>query len=239
MKKMILSAVAILAFAGVAMAQQPEQRPQQPQAGAQAAPQGQPQAGMAQGSQQQEDRAEDRAGRLAQRLMLDDATATQFISLYEEYQKALDEAAPKGKKGDRKGKGGKKDDKAQPAGQQPQPQEQAAPTDAEIIEQIQAGLAAQKARLEVQETYLAKFQKILTARQLQQLFSQGQRHGQLHEGPQGGQQPQGQQPQGPQGAPQGGQQPQGQPQAGLQGAPQGGQPGAAPQGAPQGAPTNE
>ena len=232
MKKIILSAIAILAITGTVMAQQPEQQPQQPQPAVGAgAPQGQPQAGPQAGGPQQQPQAgreENRAQQLAQRLMLDETTTAKFTSLYDEYQKALDEAGPARNK-----KGGKKGDKAQQPNAE-QPQEQAAPTDAEIIEQIEAGLAAQKARIDVQLAYVDKFKAILTARQLQQLFEQGHRRG----GQQGQPQPGSGQQGGQQGAPQGGQQGQGQPGAGPQGAPQGapqgGQPGAAPQEAPQG-----
>ena len=91
---------------------------------------------------------EQMAKRMAGKLMLDDETSAKFIPLYEEYMQKLAECrVPK------KEKGG-----------------QAAQSDKDIDENIKAHFSAQEKRLDVQKSYYDKFKKVLTMRQVQQLY---------------------------------------------------------------------
>ena len=88
------------------------------------------------------------AKRMAGKLMLDDETSAKFIPLYEEYMQKLAECRmPK------KEKGG-----------------QAAQSDKDIDENIKARFSVQEKRLDVQKNYYDKFKKVLTMRQVQQLY---------------------------------------------------------------------
>lgn len=86
---------------------------------------------------------------MQKRLMLDDATAEKFAPLYKEYLGALKACRPE--------KPQNKDQKKEL-------------TDKEIDQQIQQQWAIQKKVIEVKETYYAKFKKILTMRQIEQVF---------------------------------------------------------------------
>lgn len=88
------------------------------------------------------------AQRMAGKLMLDDEATAKFVPLYQEYMQKLAECRM-----------GQKDVKAG-----------AAQTDQEIDEQLQARFAAQEKRLEVQKAYYDKFKKVLTMKQVQQLY---------------------------------------------------------------------
>ena len=88
---------------------------------------------------------------MQRRLLLDDATAEKFAPIYKEYLTALQQC--------RKCTEPKKE-----------------LTDAERTERIENGFAAQKKRIETQETYYKKLKKILNARQLEIVFSQQKHH---------------------------------------------------------------
>lgn len=88
------------------------------------------------------------AQRMADKLMLDDEKAAQFIPLYQEYMQKLGECRMR-----------QQDVKAS-----------ASLSDQEIDEQILACFAAQEKRLDVQKAYYGKFKKVLTMRQVQQLY---------------------------------------------------------------------
>ncbi|EGG53657.1 conserved domain protein [Paraprevotella xylaniphila YIT 11841] len=88
------------------------------------------------------------AKRMAGKLMLDDETSAKFIPLYEEYMQKLAECRIPGKKMG----------------------SQAAQSDKDIDENIKARFSAQERRLDVQKSYYDKFKKVLTMRQVQQLY---------------------------------------------------------------------
>ena len=88
------------------------------------------------------------AKRMAGRLMLDDETSAKFIPLYQEYMQKLAECRVRQKPEDPKGE----------------------MSEAAIDEQIQARFAAQGKRLEVQKDYYEKFKKVLTMRQVKQIY---------------------------------------------------------------------
>lgn len=91
---------------------------------------------------------EQMAKRMAGKLMLDDETSAKFIPLYEDYMQKLSECrVPKKEKGS-----------------------QAAQSDKDIDENIKARFSAQEKRLDVQKSYYDKFKKVLTMRQVQQLY---------------------------------------------------------------------
>ena len=91
---------------------------------------------------------EQMAKRMAGKLMLDDETSAKFIPLYEDYMQKLAECrVPKKEKGS-----------------------QAAQSDKDIDENIKARFSAQEKRLDVQKSYYDKFKKVLTMRQVQQLY---------------------------------------------------------------------
>ena len=91
---------------------------------------------------------EQMAKRMAGKLMLDDETSAKFIPLYEEYMQKLAECRIPGKKMG----------------------SQAAQSDKDIDENIKARFSAQERRLDVQKSYYDKFKKVLTMRQVQQLY---------------------------------------------------------------------
>lgn len=102
-----------------------------------------------------EQRQEMQINRMQKSLMLDDATAAKFAPLYKEYLEALESiktCCPKMKQ------------------EKPQ-QPKAERTDADIKKQLEEQLANQKKMVETKQTYLAKFEKILNARQLEKLFA--------------------------------------------------------------------
>ena len=91
---------------------------------------------------------EQMAKRMAGKLMLDDETSAKFIPFTRNTCKSWRNAAcPK------KEKGG-----------------QAAQSDKDIDENIKARFSAQEKRLDVQKSYYDKFKKVLTMRQVQQLY---------------------------------------------------------------------
>lgn len=112
----------------------------------------------------EEQRTELQVRRMQQRLLLDEATAAKFTPLYTEYLNALKEC--------RKGCPDRKELK----GQQPT-QPATPPTDQEIRDRIKARIQAQRERADIQAKYLDKFAKLLTARQLEIVFSP-----QMHQG---------------------------------------------------------
>lgn len=86
---------------------------------------------------------------MQKRLMLDDETAAKFAPLYKEYLESLKACRPE-----------------KPQGNEPKKEL----TDKDIDQQMQQQWAMQKKIIEVKETYYAKFKKILTMRQVKQVF---------------------------------------------------------------------
>ena len=107
-----------------------------------------------------EQRQEMQINRMQKSLMLDDETAAKFAPLYKEYLEALKACRTKMKQ------------------EKPQ-QRKAERTDAEIKKQLEERLAKQKKVVETKQTYLAKFEKILNARQLEKVFRMD-RPGKMH-----------------------------------------------------------
>lgn len=62
-------------------------------------------------------------------------------------------------------------------------QRKAERTDAEIKKQLEERLAKQKKVVEIKQTYLAKFEKILNARQLEKLFAAPRHNKHMQAGP--------------------------------------------------------
>ena len=102
--------------------------------------------------------------RMQKCLMLDDETAAKFAPLYKEYLEALKAC---------------RTDMKQEKPQQPKTER----TDAEIKKQLEERLAQQKKIVETKQTYLAKFEKILNARQLEKLFAAPRHNKHMQAGP--------------------------------------------------------
>ena len=134
-----------------------------------------------------EQRIEMQTNRLAQELMLDDATAAKFAPVYKKYQEELQALRPQPKEGEKpqmkggpKGpemKGGPKgpEMKGGPQGPAPEPKQL---TDAEIEAQMKARWAEQRKTADIQEKYYAEFKKFLSVRQIQKVMD-------AHHGPKG------------------------------------------------------
>lgn len=102
-------------------------------------------------AQPSQDKREDfRAKQLSKELMLDDATASKFETLYKEYSEALKACRP-----------AREEKKQAPAGR----------TDEQIKQSIEQRFDMQQKMLDVQKDYFAKFEKILNANQLERLFT--------------------------------------------------------------------
>ena len=190
MKKLMMAVCVALLAGGTMFAQNQNQGPQ-------GGNRGQAQQQPRQEEQQKPD-PEKIAKGMASRLMLDDETSTKFVALYQEYLEALSECC------------GEKDEDKSEAKNEPKEL-----TDSEIDEQMTARFEAQEKMLDVQKEYYDKFKKVLTMRQVMQLYDRPNGMRQPHMGGQ------------PQGQPQGGHGQQGCAQGGQ---PQGQQGGQAPQG---------
>ncbi len=95
-----------------------------------------------------EQRVEVRAQRLSNKLMLDEATTAKFIPLYKAYMAELQGVCKEcNKKGD------------------------VNYNDAQIVENLENCFSNQAKVAEIKRSYVGKFSKILTARQLQKLFA--------------------------------------------------------------------
>lgn len=126
------------------------------------------------------------AEKLAKDMDLSDDAKTQFVSLYTEYQEALQQA--------REANRGEQPEQAQDRSEKKQKEL----TDEEATQRIEQQFARQEAQiaqsqaaLEVQKQYYAKFQETLTPQQLLKIFGQQQRMGNRQQGgmqggPQGG-----------------------------------------------------
>jgi len=97
--------------------------------------------------------------RLVNDLMLDDATAAKFTTLYEAYTKELEACMPERpqmKKG-----GGSKEQSEKPK----------ALTDAEIEKNVKAQFKNERKLLDIRENYYEKFSKILTQKQVMKVMA--------------------------------------------------------------------
>lgn len=98
---------------------------------------------------------EKQVNRMANQLMLDDATAAKFAPLYKEYLESLKSCC------------GQSCCKKAAAC----PKENATPTDKEIEARIEKRFEMQQQRLDIQKKYYDKFKKILNAKQLEKVFA--------------------------------------------------------------------
>ncbi len=105
------------------------------------------QAALPDGDDPRNERKIDRMERI---LKLDDATSEKFAPLYQEYREAMKACRQDIRNG-----------QAKPDA-----------SDKEIVESLQDRLSARRKMLDTQEKYLAKFSKILNARQLETLFAE-------------------------------------------------------------------
>ena len=104
-----------------------------------------------------EQRAERSASRIANELMLDDAGAAKFKSIYQDYQKELGEVNKKYMPERPKMQDGVKPEKKER-------------TDKDIEDGIKNRFAHQRALLEVEEKYYSKFRSVLTPRQIEKVY---------------------------------------------------------------------
>lgn len=89
-----------------------------------------------------------KAKRMAEKLMLDDATTAKFVPLYQEYMKALGECRTPRMKADTA----------------------KTVTDKELDAQMKLRFENRQKQLDVQKDYYDKFKKIMTVRQVQKLY---------------------------------------------------------------------
>lgn len=101
-----------------------------------------------------EQRIERQAARMDKELMLDDETSAKFLPLYKEYLQAMAECRPAPAEHPRKSE----------------------LSDEELDKRMQTRFECQKKRIETQETYYAKFKKILTMRQVEKIFAPRPKH---------------------------------------------------------------
>lgn len=95
-----------------------------------------------------EQRIEIRAKRLSEKLMLDEATSAKFVPLYTSYMSELQDVRNSRKEAKR--------------GEM---------SDAQIVEKLKSRFSDEATIAEIKESYVSKFSKILTARQLEKVFS--------------------------------------------------------------------
>ena len=108
--------------------------------------------------------------RLTNELMLDDANAAKFKDIYQSYQKDLQTVRQKYHP--------KREQAQKPAeGEKPQMKERKQITDQDIEERILNQMKEQKEMLSVKESYYAKFRKVLSPKQIQKVYAQGNRGG--------------------------------------------------------------
>ena len=106
--------------------------------------------------------------RLTNELMLDDANAAKFKDIYQSYQKDLQTVRQKYHP--------KREQAQKPAeGEKPQMKERKQITDQDIEERILNQMKEQKEMLSVKESYYAKFRKVLSPKQIQKVYAQGNR----------------------------------------------------------------
>ncbi len=98
---------------------------------------------------------EQQVGRMERQLLLDEETAAKFAPIYKEYLEALAQCRPTTPDKD-KGK--------------PQPGKKEM-NDNELDKMMQTRFETEKKRIEIQETYYAKFKSILTIRQVEKIFN--------------------------------------------------------------------
>lgn len=103
--------------------------------------------------------------RLANELMLDDANAAKFKDIYQSYQKDIQAVRQKFHP------------KKQEQSEKPQTKERKEMTDQEVEERILNQMKEQKEMLNVKENYYAKFRKVLSPKQIQKVYAQGNRGG--------------------------------------------------------------
>lgn len=103
--------------------------------------------------------------RLANELMLDDANAAKFKDIYQSYQKDIQAVRQKFHP------------KKQEQSERPQTKERKEMTDQEVEERILNQMKEQKEMLNVKENYYAKFRKVLSPKQIQKVYAQGNRGG--------------------------------------------------------------
>ena len=101
--------------------------------------------------------------RIANELMLDDANAAKFKDIYQSYQKDLQAVRQKFHP------------KKQEQSEKPQMKERKELTDQEVEERILNQMKEQKEMLNVKENYYAKFRKVLSPKQIQKVYAQGNR----------------------------------------------------------------
>lgn len=101
-----------------------------------------------------------RAQSIAERLKLDDNTASQFIETYKEYMKEMHDVY---------GKFGPKREMGKPGNKQ-------AKSDAEIEKEILNQFAMSRAIVDVREKYYKKFRKFLNPKQIKVIYSNEREH---------------------------------------------------------------
>lgn len=134
------------------------------------------------------------SAQMAQQLMLDDATAAKFTTVYESFLKELNECReadrPQQAPAPGKGKAGKNAQGEKPAAPAPEagptPDVEAAPgpmcfgpekelTDTEVAEMLQKQFEQSRKVLDIREKYYKEFSKILTQKQILKIYQQEKR----------------------------------------------------------------
>ena len=136
-----------------------------------------------------EQMVEMRVNRMANQLMLDEATTAKFAPVYKKYLEEMQALRPEHKGGkDGKKPQGWKDGKGGP-GQGMNPQgasEMKQKTDAEVEKALKDRWAKMRKTADIQEKYYNEFSKFLTAKQIQKVMAAGQGRGHRHAGMKGG-----------------------------------------------------
>lgn len=140
------------------------------------------------------ERIQQQADKLAKDFELKGDEKDQFVSLYTDYQKALQEAQarprnksvkPENQKGDKKEKGDKKDQKGEKKVKE-LTDEEATQKIEELLTRQAEQIAQSQKRLEVNREYYAKFKQVLKPQQILKVLNQQQQQGQMRMGGQPG-----------------------------------------------------
>lgn len=136
-----------------------------------------------------EQMVEMRVNRMANQLMLDEATTAKFAPVYKKYLEEMQALRPehKGGKDGKKPQGWKDGKGGQGQGMSPQgAPEMKQKTDAEVEKALKDRWAKMRKTADIQEKYYNEFSKFLTAKQIQKVMEAGHGMGHRHGGMKGG-----------------------------------------------------
>ena len=136
-----------------------------------------------------EQMVEMRVNRMANQLMLDEATTAKFATVYKKYLEEIQALRPehKGGKDGKKPQGWKDGKGGQGQGMSPQgAPEMKQKTDAEVEKALKDRWEKMRKTADIQEKYYKEFSKFLTAKQIQKVMAAGHGKGHRHGGMKGG-----------------------------------------------------